>query len=118
MSRLIFLLDENVSHKTLERLKSIGLKVESARTQDILGASNGDLLSLSASKNWILITHDRDFLNLTANPEHGIIVVKIHPATDEIAGEILEKFLNSVNHEIFRNNINILEKEGWYFLKR
>lgn len=65
----------------------------------------------------MLITHDRDFLNLASKPEHGIIVVKIHPATDEIAGEILEKFLGSANHELFKGNIVILEKKGYPFLK-
>ena len=111
MSQLTFLLDENISHKTLERLRRIGIKVESVKTQKLLGTSNGELLRLSDKKNWVLITHDRDFLYLTSKPEHGIIVVKIHPATDEIAGVILENFLNSTKPEIFRKNIIILEKK-------
>ncbi len=105
MSQLTFLLDENVSHKTLGRLRRIGIKVESVKTLERLGASNGDLLKLSDKKNWIFITHDSDFLSLTSKPDHGIIVVKIHPAIDEVSGEILEKFLSSINHEVFKRNI-------------
>ena len=117
MSQLTFLLDENISHKTLGRLRRIGINVESVKTQERLGASNGDLLELTSKKNWILITHDSDFQNLASKPEYGIIVVKIHPAIDEVAGEILEKFLGSVNHELFKSNIIILEEKGWHFLK-
>lgn len=117
MSQLTFLLDENISHKTLGRLRRTGIKVESVKTLERLGASNGDLLKLSTGENWIFITHDTDFLNLTSKPNRGIVVVKIHPAIDEVAGEILEKFLNSTNPEIFKNNIIILEEKGWHFLK-
>ena len=74
-------------------------------------------MKLTEEKNWILVTHDSDFLNLTSKPEHGIIIIKIHPAIDEVSGEILENFLNSVNHEIFKGNIIILEEKGWHFIK-
>ena len=117
MSQLTFLLDENVSHKTLTRLRRIGLNVESVKTQQRLGIANGDLLKLTDKENWVLITHDSDFLNLQFKPEHGIVIVKIHPAIDEISGKILERFLSSVDHEMFKGRIIILEKKGWHFLK-
>ena len=117
MPQLTFLLDENISHKTLARLRRTGLNVESLKTQKRLGIANGDLLKLVNKENWVLITHDSDFLNLRFKPENGIIIVKIHPAIDEISGRILEKFLKDVDSEIFRRKVIILEKEGYHFLK-
>ena len=78
---------------------------------------NGDLLRLTDEKNWVLITHDSDFLNQKFKPKRGIIIVRIHPAIDGVSGTILERFLSSVEHEILKGKITILEKKGWYFLK-
>ena len=77
-----FLLDENVSVKTLKRLKRKNLAVQSVRSENILGIKNGDILTLCKEKNWILITHDKDFLNPSLKDHYGIIVVNIHPAID------------------------------------
>ncbi|MHA1972585.1 MAG: DUF5615 family PIN-like protein [Candidatus Hodarchaeales archaeon] len=117
MSQLTFLLDENVSHKTLGRLRRSGFNVESVKTQSKLGTSNGDLIDLINKRNWVLITHDSDFLTPIFKAVNGVIVVKIHPVTDEISGKILENFLSSVDHELLKGKKTVLERDGWYFLK-
>ena len=80
LSNLEFLLDENVSVKTLKRLRMKNLTVRSVRSENILGIKNGSLLSLCKERKWILITHDKDFLNPLLKEHYGIILVNIHPA--------------------------------------
>ncbi|WP_369335129.1 DUF5615 family PIN-like protein [Candidatus Borrarchaeum sp.] len=50
---LKFLLDEDVSHKTLQRLKKQGLIVESVKTLRLLGSKNSELLEYATSKGFI-----------------------------------------------------------------
>lgn len=110
-----FLLDENVSVKTLKRLRSKNLVVRSVRSENILGIKNGNLLSLCKNKKWILITHDKDFLKPSIPDHYGIILVNIHPAIDSVAGEIIEKFLELVDDKIMLEKLVVLEKNSWRY---
>ena len=115
MSKLTYLLDENVSAKTYNRLKSIKIDIKSVRAEKLAGTKNGDILSYCTKRNWILITHDQDFLVSHINEFYGIIVVKIHPAIDSVAGVILEKFLSTIDENKLIGKIVILEKSTWRF---
>lgn len=110
-----FLLDENVSAKTLKRLKKLSLVVRSIKTEQLLGTKNGHLLSLCKQKNWILITHDQDFLSPMIQDHAGIIVVTIHPAIDSVSGVILANFFQSIDVNQIPEKIIILERSSWRF---
>ena len=111
------LLDENVSEKTLKRLKSKGIQARSVKTEKLFGTKNGKLLSLCRANNWILVTHDRDFLDIGKKQHSGIILIRIHPATDEMAGPALERFLSTITGEGIQGKIIILERDGWRYSK-
>ena len=117
LSELTFLLDENISHKTYKRLRNENFQVKSTKSEKLAGTKNGDLLQVCFKNNWILITHDQDFLSRKFEVFHGIIVVKIHPTTDSVAGPILLNFLKTIKDEKIKNQIIILEKDGWKYKK-
>ncbi len=115
MSKLDYLLDENISHKTFNRLAKENLKVKSVRTENLLGIKNSELIELCRKEKWILVTHDKDFLTTTIKDHFGIIIVSIHPATDDFAGSILMKFLQKEEEiEIVHRTI-ILEESTWRY---
>ena len=115
LSKLTYLLDENVSVKTYNRLKSIEIDVKSVKSEKLTGTKNGDILLYCSKRDWILITHDQDFLSPFENEFYGIIVVKIHLAIDSVAGVILEKFLSTIDENKLIGKIVILEKNTWRF---
>ena len=115
LSPMEFLLDENVSAKTLNRLRRANFLVKSVKTENILGVKNGNLITIGKQHNWILITHDQDFLAPHITDYYAIIVVKIHPAIDAISGAILENFLQSTDENAIIGRIIILEKFSWRY---
>jgi len=84
-------------------------------SENLLGMKNGDLLDIFKQNKWILITHDQDFLNPPKKDHLGIIVVRIHPATDSIAGIILEKYLKSIDQKDIEGKLVVLEKKSWKY---
>lgn len=115
MSTLMYLLDENISRKTYFRLKDASFSVKSVKTEHINGIKNGDLLVLCKENKWILVTHDKDFLVPSIPNFYGIIIVSIHPAIDEIAGEILCSFLQNVSDTEIVGKLIIIEKNAWQY---
>ena len=113
MSVLKFLLDEDMSHQTLGRLRGQGFTVESVRTLGLSGAKNRDLVDFAISEGFILITHDRDFLYPPRKDHLGIIVVMIHPKTDAHAGKVLEQFLQTIDLAKIVGKIVRLEEKYW-----
>jgi hypothetical protein len=114
---LVFLLDENVSAKTYHRLKRSNFLVKSAKKEQLLGMKNGALLSICKQKKWVLITHDQEFLSPDIKEHYGIIVVKIHPAIDTVAGIKIESFLKGIDDKSILSKIIILEKNTWRYMK-
>jgi len=112
---LDYLLDENISHKTFLRLTKARLNVKSVRTENLLGIKNSELIDLCRKEKMILVTHDKDFLSADIKDHFGIIVVSIHPATDDVAGSILMKFLQREEEIDIVNRTIILEENTWRY---
>ncbi len=73
-----FLLDENVHIAVLAFAQKLGHDIVRAP----LGTRNGDIIKLALEEKRVLITHDKDFLDLTRYPPKnhpGIICIRIHP---------------------------------------
>lgn len=113
MPNLKFLLDENVSNKTVRRLKKAGLSIESAQTHELFGKENGEILAYASKNHYCLLTFDRDFLDFSQEDHWGIIVCLIHPIKDEIAGPVIERFLKDLEFSQVKGQIIILEKDNW-----
>lgn len=90
-----FLLDENVSINLKKLLILKEYNVETVQELNKRGIKNSELLKLASASRRILITYDKDFLNFKIEPEHFIILIDIHPLTDENVLPVFEKFLKN-----------------------
>lgn len=76
MDKLTFYLDESVNIAVGEGLKRRGVIVISARDANNLGHSDKEQLDYAARKNFVVVTHDDDFLKMAMKFKHkGIIYV-------------------------------------------
>lgn len=76
MSKLIFYLDESVNVAVADGLRRRGVNVTSPRDVGNLRLSDEDQLKYAIKNNFVIVTHDVDFLSLAKNYEHkGIVFV-------------------------------------------
>jgi predicted nuclease of predicted toxin-antitoxin system len=103
-----FLLDENVSHSLKNLINSKGSKAITLQELNKRGIKNSILLKLARKLDKILITYDKDFLNMKHKPEDKIILIDIHPLIDEKVVPSFQKFLNILKIKDLEENIIIL----------
>ena len=113
-----FMLDENVSNNLRKLLISKGYDVITVQELNKRGAKNSELLELARKKNRILITYDKDFIELKHASENYLIVIDIHPLIDENVLPNFENFLNSFSFKELRENFVILDQDGITFKKK
>ncbi|MCK6468165.1 MAG: DUF5615 family PIN-like protein [Candidatus Brocadia sinica] len=76
MAKLAFYTNESVNVAVAEGLKRRGVKVVSARDVGNLGFSDKEQLDYATRKNFVIVTHDDDFLSMAMKFEHkGIVYV-------------------------------------------
>ncbi len=76
MSKLILYLDESVNVAVAEGLRRRGVDVIAAKDVGNLGLSDEDQLKYAIKNNFVIVTHDADFLSLAKSYEHkGIAFV-------------------------------------------
>ena len=76
MSKIILYLDESVNVAVAEGLRRRGVDVISAKDVGNLGLSDEDQLKYAIKNNFVIVTHDADFLSLAKSYEHkGIVFV-------------------------------------------
>lgn len=80
---LKFLLDENISHNLIRVLKAFSVDWKSIKRLDKTGIENGDLCHYIKANDFTLITNDKDFLQLWSQYEIKVILLSVHPATDQ-----------------------------------
>ena len=113
-----FLLDENASHNLKKLLTSKGYDVLTVQELNKRGTKNSELLDLARKKSRILITYDKDFVNIKHDSDAYLILVDIHPLIDENVLPNFEKFLQSFSFEDLKNNYIILNEEGMLLKKK
>ena len=111
-----FLLDENVSFNLKRLIKSKGFEVKTLQDINKRGTKNSELLKESRKTESVLITCDKDFLNIKKNPEDLVIIIDIHPLIDENTIPVFENFLKNLKISDLKNNIIVLTKTN-YILK-
>jgi predicted nuclease of predicted toxin-antitoxin system len=72
--KLEFYTNESVNVAISEGLKRRGVKVSSARDVGNLGLSDKEQLEYAKKKNFVIVTHDDDFLSIAMKFEHKGIV--------------------------------------------
>lgn len=94
-----FLVDECVSSRTVQFIKSLGFPVESLQELGKYGIKDEDVLKLAKERKCTLVTYDRDFGDITVRksyPPSGIIVIRAHDSKSlERCHKVLEKLLKT-----------------------
>lgn len=74
-----FYADENVSGAVVNGLRIRGVDVLTTKEANMLGVSDKRVLKFAKNENYVIFTHDSDFLKLdAANVTHNGIVILIN----------------------------------------
>jgi predicted nuclease of predicted toxin-antitoxin system len=94
-----FLVDECVSSRTVQLIKSLGFPVESLQELGKYGIKDKDVLRLALERKCTLVTYDRGFGDITGHrpyPHSGIIIIRAHDSKSlERCHQVLEKLLKT-----------------------
>lgn len=114
-----FLADENIYTSTIRFLRSLGHDVLDVKELRLFGLSDDRLLNLSRKDDRILLTLDKDFVDLRypMKTDCSILIVRVKPPTPENINHALVKFLERVHECDIKNALVILEADR-YRLRR
>src|SRR3989338_6088907 len=86
-----FLTDENIAVSVIKFLRSKNYDVKDVKEEQLFGTSDFKLLKMAASEDRIIITHDKDFANISRNRSighKGIIIIRL---LDQSPKTVIEK---------------------------
>lgn len=70
MGKIAFYTNESVNVAISEGLKRRGIKIFAARDAGNLGLSDEEQLNYAAKNNFVIVTHDDDFLTMAIKYDH------------------------------------------------
>ena len=93
----MWLLDVNVTKKVQDLLEERGEDVTTIIDLGYRRLRNGEVLAKAKELNRILLSYDRDFIQLTLGTHPGVVVIRIHPCIDEEVIPALEQLLDNLS---------------------
>lgn len=93
-----FLTDENVAVSLVKSLRNMKFDVKDVKEEKLYGLKDKELLKLGAKEDRVIITHDKDFINLALAKDlqnRGIILLRFKNQKALKIQITLLKFLNS-----------------------
>lgn len=94
-----FLVDECVSSRTIQLIRSLGFPVESLQELGKHGLKDEDVLRLARERKSTLVTYDRGFGDIAKYKSYshsGIVVIRAHDSKSlERCHQVLEKLLKT-----------------------
>ena len=106
----MWLLDVNVTKKVQKVLEERGDDVTTLIEQGHRRLRNHDVLAKAKELNRVLLSYDREFIQLTQGNHPGVIVIRIHPCIDEEVIPVLKSFLKNYKVENIPNHLIVIEK--------
>ena len=106
----MWLLDVNVTKKIQKLLEERGDDIATLIELGYRRLQNGDVLTKAKELNRVLLSYDRDFIQLTQGNHPGVIVIRISPCIDEEVIPALERFLKDFQIENIPNHLIIIER--------
>ena len=105
-----FLCDHCVWKPTIRTLRDAGLALATLQELGRAEARNGEVLALARDRQAVLITRDRDFVDLASSrsPHAGIIFLNITPDTMDAVHATLRQALGAVPLDRLRNALLIV----------
>ncbi len=91
-----FLLDENIAISVLKYLRKEGYEVRDLKEEKLFGIDDIEIIKMAYREERIIITHDKDFIELSKiNKHHGILLFRLPKQSPENVIKRLDYILNS-----------------------
>lgn len=106
-----FLTDVNIPASSVSLLKSLGHDVLDLKEKD-LSAKDVEIINLAKSENRIIVTRDKDFLELSKFPKYSVplILIKITNQKFENITTHISDLLENQNEAILKTSITIVKE--------
>ena len=108
-----FLLDQNISIKTAEFLRSLSIDVSQTNEIGLKGKDDEEIYDYCKTNSFILLTFDHGFgfRYLSKKDLKGLVILRIYPQIIEVLHNILQSFFIKVKKKelILEEHITIIE---------
>lgn len=113
------LLDQNLSPRTADFIRSLGWDAKDVREFGKGGADDADIYEFAKAKGWTLVTYDLDFSRrfMADKKLPGLILLRVHPQTVEILHPVLQDFLQRIKPEHLAGAIATVEPQRYRIRK-
>lgn len=107
-----FLLDQNLSPKTVLFLRKLGVSVVDVREVGLAGKSDDEIYEYALRESFVLVTFDHEFgYKCVARGDlQGLIIIRLHPQTLELIHSMLERFFSTFDLNKVKHSIVVIEK--------
>jgi predicted nuclease of predicted toxin-antitoxin system len=106
-----FLADENVSVTLLKGLRNAGFEVIDVKEKKLFGLPDEKILEMAVKNKLTILTHDKDFLNLTKRipvDHFGIIILRFRNQNPFMVTERFLSILHSTDNTKFERAVVIV----------
>ena len=114
-----FLLDQNLSPKTLQLFRELGFDAVDLRELGKAGVPDEEVYGLAKAEGRVLVTFDLDFARrfMVGKELPGLLLLRVHPQTLEVLHPVLQNFLKKVRPEDLLGAIVTLERDRYRIRK-
>ncbi len=110
-----FLIDQNVSPKTVAFLRSLDLDIISVE-ETLTNYTDDAVIALARTQNLVFVTYDMHVpLSIQSKREKvpGLILLRVHPQTIEILHKALQVFFDKLNFDELSANLIIVDNKNY-----
>ncbi len=107
-----FLIDVNVPNSTISLFKKLGYDVLDLKQVHLL-SSDIEVIKLAQAEDRIIVTRDKDFLELSNFPKYKVplIVIRVTNQKFENITEHLSNLLKNQTEKVLKKSITIVKEE-------
>lgn len=108
-----FLADINIAQSVIYFLRKLGYEVLDAK-KDYLRTSDIKIIEIAQNENRIIITRDKDFINLVQLPKYHAptIVFRLLDQKPDSIIKYLTKLLHNQKEDILNNSLTVVTEES------
>ena len=113
--------DENIPISLVKSLRSKGYNVKDIKEEMLFGLSDAEILKIASKESRIIITYDKDFLNLTKltpSNHSGIIIIRFSIQDSKSVSIKLLEILESAASKKFKNALAIISDRHIEIIRR
>ncbi len=107
-----FLADENIALSVVKALSTSGHDVKKVEDYGIREAKDIKLVELSRTEDRIILTHDKDFIDLFESQRlpFSVIVIRLSDVRPSLVKQVLGEFLDVVSGKDLVDRLTIIER--------